>query len=254
MPAPALIVDSLSDVPVDDHRTFSIEVTVTLPFNVIGARTFAAKERGRDSGMLIRAFGSDALPPLTVGDIVKVIAQRKGSTRGVPLLGTVGKKITRVSSGDLVFGSRGLGKLDDGIGLPVLLKGTITHAAKHSLSISDDRGEKEIEIVFPKKATVPKTAMGSMMEVRGILLAGADSLQLVIADGEAARILAPPKSKNAEDASLEAGGGSIKLATPPSKIPWLLGIGALVAAAVVAATWTIRKRNALEEDSWPENR
>ncbi len=257
------VVSTLTGLGPNDGRLISIDVVVTLPPDMLGSRTFATKEKSGDAGMAVRAFGTDALPSLSAGDTVRVIGRQIGQSHGLPLLSSAGKKIKRLSSGKITYETREVGRISKSdAGASLLLTGIVTHVAKRSFSISDNRGRNEIEVVMPMNALMAKVPTGATVEVRGVLLAGTAGLQLMIADKNAMKVEAPPKAAATDDAAAKTGVSALEttqqgtgsFSMPIPKSYWLIGIGVLAALLAGTAAWSIRRRRTMNNDVLTENR
>lgn len=236
----------------------TIDAVVLLPANIIGTRTFAVQSAD-GKGMLVRAYGNDPLPPLSAGDKVRIAGQAKGESRGLPLLGTKGKNVTRLATGDVDYVPMTPEKVNaTSTGTAVLLTGTVTHTAKHGFSLSDDLGAREQEVIFPKAVQLPKLELGSTVEVRGVVLSGAAGQQVVAVGRESFKITAPPKPVRVR-AETDPYQSELRLPAPSQKNvfsgrKWILVCAILALSAVCVGIWSIWRRNRTDEDIWAENR
>ena len=109
--APGVAVADVAAASGDDLLT--VEAVVTLPPGVVGTRTFAVQQVGGGAGVFVRAYGSDALPRMQSGDIVRVVGRPKGVTRGAPLLSSVGKNLAKTGESKPAFEERDLSEIDE---------------------------------------------------------------------------------------------------------------------------------------------
>lgn len=239
-------LDEVSDA--DDETLVAVTGTVTLPPGTLGKRTFAIQDD--TAAAIIRAHGNAAMPPLSAGDVVRVI----GRKRDAHAFSTTGRMIERVGTNGVTYASREVDELSGGdAGLAVRLRGLVTRRTAKSFVIADEKYSAEATVrgdAFPEEDAL---LAGTAVTVRGVVRSRNGKVEIVAAVIESVE---PPATDDdageSVPAPIERERATFAVAAPKTSVTAPVAAGAagssIAAAALIAL---LRRRRAAEGGGLP---